>query len=1128
MSDFVPLHVHTEYSLLDGAISIKKLVSQAKTFGMPAVAITDHGNIFGAVEFFAEATKAGLKPIIGCECYIAPTSRKEKTRVSVSDNSDAEEYSFHIILLVKDQEGYHNLCTLLSQSYIDGFYHKPRIDKELLSKHSAGLIGCSACLKGEIPYHIILGQPDKALQAAKSYLDIFAPDNFYLELQHNSLPEQAVANKGLLEISSKLNIPVIATNDCHYLNKEDATAHDILLCIQTGKSRTDVKRLKFGSDDFYFRSPTEMHELFREIPQAILNTKEVAEKCNFHFSLGKSLLPQFSPPEGFTAFEYLQKLAYEGLQRVCKGNVPENYSKRLAEELRIIDSMDFASYFLIVQDFINHAKQKGIPVGPGRGSAAGSLVAYCLSITEIDPIRYDLLFERFLNPERISMPDIDVDFCRDRRQEVIDYVSHKYGANHVAQIITFGTMGAKAVIRDVGRVLDIPLSTVDKIAKLVPEQPDITIAKAVQNEPKLAEFYQNDSKIKELLDIAERLEGLARHASKHAAGIVIAPDEITKFTPLFKQPAEDAIVTQFDMKSLEKIGLLKFDFLGLKTLTIINQTANYIRQKGIDFDIRQIPFDDAKTFELLSKGDTISIFQLESAGMRNILVRLEPNRFEDLIALVALYRPGPLAWIDDFIKRKKGEVPVSYELPELKEILDETFGIIIYQEQVMRIANKVAGFSMGQADILRRAMGKKDDALMKKQKEIFIAGAVKNGYKEDVARRLFEMMEPFALYGFNKSHSAAYAYLAYQTAYLKAHYRVEFMTANLSADMGDTKTVVKLITDCQSSGIDILPPDINECQKEFTIVGNAIRFGLVAVKGVGASAIEAVLKERQKGRFKSFEDFLSRVDPKKVNKKVIESLIKAGAFDSLLAPKPPQEARAKAMQMFSDPFMCQSNLFDCTGISSDEVTAWDDKTLLAHEKESLGFYISGHPMATLRRTLASMQVSTISELDEMQDSDVCIAGIITELKSKLKAKGITTYITLEDETGVIELLYFPENGKKTPDFVKKGSIVLAKGTLIKSEKSSKVICRSLEDKSDLKPDFRYEIEFDCRNGNFDPSFLSKLKPLLVEDDSAYNSSVKITLILDKYKVSIKSNLKPISKFDIEFKKLQTTGVLKVL
>ncbi|MCI0469367.1 MAG: DNA polymerase III subunit alpha, partial [Nitrospirae bacterium] len=734
-SDFVPLHLHTEYSLLDGAIKISELMDLASAYKMPSVAITDHGNIFGAVEFYKKASAAGIKPIIGCEMYVSSSSRFNRSKKNM-DGGISEEIPFHLILLARDAAGYKNLSALITKAYLEGFYYKPRIDKDLLEQYSGGLIALSACLKGEIPYCIQNGLIDRARETALRYKHILGPENFFLELQSNGIPEQERVNKMLVELSKELHIPLVATNDCHYLQQDDAKAHDVLLCIQTNKTVKDDKRMRMTTNEFYFKSPDEMKEAFREIPEAIMNTRLIAERCNLDFSLDECLLPRYELPNNASPDIYLKELATDGLMSRFKGSPPANYLERMKTELQMIKKTGYASYFLIVWDFIKYARGKRIPVGPGRGSAAGSLVAYCLGITEIDPIKYNLLFERFLNPERIDMPDIDVDFCTNRREEVINYVSEKYGADHVAQIITFGTMAAKAAIRDVGRALAIPYAFVDSIAKLVPAN-NVSIEEAIKLEPKMKELYETDDKVKELLNIAKRLEGLLRHASTHAAGVVIAPEPLTNYTALYKSPTESTVITQFDMKAVKAVGLFKFDFLGLNTLTIIEKTLSFLKQQDIELNLTEIPLDDKKTFGILCAGETTGVFQFESAGMRDILVRTQPDRFEELVALVALYRPGPMEWIDDFIRGKKNGTTSPYETSELAEILDETYGVILYQEQVMMIANKIAGYTMGQADILRKAMGKKIIEEMEEQREIFVSGAVGRGMPEKKARALF-------------------------------------------------------------------------------------------------------------------------------------------------------------------------------------------------------------------------------------------------------------------------------------------------------------------------------------------------------------------------------------------------------
>ncbi len=1043
-ADYVSLHLHTEYSLLDGAIRIKDLVERAKEFKLPALAMTDHGNLFGAVDFYRKCTHAGIKPIIGCETYLAPRSRFEK------GGADIDEYSsFHLILLARDDAGYRNLLTLVSKAYLEGFYYKPRIDMDLLEQYSGGLIGLSACLKGEIPYYLQKGMTDKARERALAYKHILGPENFYFEIQANGLPEQEAVNRQLIELGRELHIGVVATNDCHYLKREDAKAHEVLLCIQTGKTLKDSTRMKFSTNEFYLKSPREMAETFKDVPEAIRNSIIIAERCNVELK-HKNLLPQFETGDGEDTGTFLSRLAHTGLERKIGKDAPLVYQERLTNELNMIMKMGFTSYFLIVWDFIRHAKSKGIPVGPGRGSAAGSLVSYCLDITEIDPIKYNLLFERFLNPERVSMPDIDVDFCQDRRQEVINYVAGKYGADHVAQIITFGTMKAKAAIRDVGRAMDVPYAEVDRIAKLIPNDPKITIEEALKMEPQLKQAYDADESVRELLMIAMRLEGLNRHASTHAAGVVISPEPLTNYAPLYRNPSDESIVTQFEMKALEKVGLLKFDFLGLKTLTVIEKTLEYIKQAGGELALENMPLDDRLTYELLSSGQTAGVFQLESEGMRDILVRMQPNRFEDLIALVALYRPGPMQWIDDFIKRKKGDTKVTYMMPQLKEILDETYGIILYQEQVMLIANKIANFSMGQADLLRKAMGKKNAEEMEKQKEVFIRGAVDNGITEKKAKRLFEMMEPFAQYGFNKSHSAAYAFIAYQTAFLKAHHPVAFMAATLTLDMNDSDKIVKSINECRKMKIAMLPPDINLSGREFRVIGNSIRFGLEAVKGVGGSAIEVMLEVREAGGpFVSIADLLTRVDTRKVNKKVLEGLVKAGAFDSLGI------SRAAALEAVSDGLngggrssrnANQVSMFGDEGEEQESVIAeWDEPELLKNEKEALGFYITGHPLTRYDTILSRLRAQKTSDLEHAADkAEILIGGILRTVRKKnVKSSGeLMAYLTLEDDEGSVEVIVFSSLYKTVYQLIRKDAVVLVKGSIDKDEKGVRV--RALE------------------------------------------------------------------------------------
>ena len=1065
-SEYIPLHVHTEYSLLDGAMKIKDLIAKSKEFNLAAVAITDHGNLFGAVDFYQKVSKAGLKPIIGCEVYVAPGLHTQRGTVN-----GRHEKPYHLILLCKNIDGYRNLTRLVSKAYIDGFYYKPRIDKELLKQFSGGLIGLSACMAGEVPQKLMAGNLDEARESALSYQRIFGADNFYLEIQANEMPEQADLNKQLIELSKDLHIGLVATNDCHYLTREDAKAHEVLLCIQTGKTLSDTNRMKLSTDAFYFKSPAEMKETFLDTPEAIENTRKIAEKCNLDFTFDEYCLPTFEVPEGYTADSYVEELSRAGLKKKLKAEVfPDAYEERMAFELAMISKMGFSAYFLIVWDFINYAKGKDIPVGPGRGSAAGSLVAYGLDITGIDPMMYGLLFERFLNPERVSMPDIDVDFCMDRRGEVIDYVAVKYGREHVAQIITFGTMQARAVIRDVGRAMDIPYSEVDKVAKLIPNVPKITLKSSMEMEPQLKEFYDTRPEIKELINVAQRLEGISRHASTHAAGVVISPEPLTEYLPLYKAPNDDAITTQCDMDGINDLGLLKFDFLGLKTLTVIDTAEKIInraiREKnGEDaerFSIGDVPLVDDKTFRLLAEGRTSGVFQLESSGMKDLLKRMRPGVFEDMIALVALYRPGPLGsgLVDEYIDSKHAEDKspggqakptgslAKLGLPLLDEMLKETHGIILYQEQVMEIAHRLAGFSLGEADILRKAMGKKDPEVMEKLKSKFIEGAKTNKIAEKKSETLFNLILQFAQYGFNKSHSAAYALIAYQTAYLKAHYPVEFMAASLSSDMDNTLKIVGFINECKEMEIEILPPDINESRREFTVINGAIRFGLEAVKGVGSSAIDAIIESRLQKDFESFFDFCSNIDLRRVNKKVIESLIKAGAMDSMGTRAQLTSALPAimdgAVKLQKEKIIGQESMFEIhepTQQQMPNVAEWDDMYRLNMEKEALGFYITGHPLNTYKEKFIELSVISIADLQEVKDKkEVIIGGLIKEAKKIQTKKGDTMcYLTIEDLYASIEVVVFPEAYAEAQEILSADTPVIISGYTDKSDKGLKII-----------------------------------------------------------------------------------------
>ncbi len=860
---FVHLHLHTQYSLLDGEIRLKELFEKAQAFKLPAITMTDHGNIFGMVEFYKQAQKHGLKPIIGCEVYVAPGSRFDK------EAHPHKENAFHLVLLCKNEKGYRNLVKLVTQAYFEGFYYKPRIDRELLKDHNKGLIALSACLHGEIPYALLNNDYDRALKVTRELAEIFDQDRFFLELQKNDIPEQEIVNKGLLEVHRQLGIPIVATNDCHYLTQEEAKAHDVLLCIQTGKTVEDPNRLRFSTNQLYFKSPEEMTALFSDLPEAIQNTLRIADRCNLELNFGQSFLPRYPLPPEETMDGRLKNEARAGLEKRLSMKdqlVPsfspsrfKEYRDRLEKELTVITTTGFSGYFLVVADYVGFAKQQGIPVGPGRGSGAGSLVAYSLGITDIDPLDYGLIFERFLNVERKELPDIDVDFCVERRDEVLKYITEKYGQEYVAQIITFGKMQARAVIRDVGRALNIPYGEVDKIAKLIPATLNITLKEALEAEPRLKELKETDPTIKELLTIAEALEGLPRHASTHAAGVVISPHPITETVPLYKGPKGETL-TQYEMKSVQEMGLIKFDLLGLNNLTVIQYALRTIeRTHGLKVDLIRIPMDDPETYQLLARGDTNGVFQLESSGMKDLLIKSKPQNFEDLIALNALYRPGPLksGMVADYIKRKHGEVPVEYPHPLLEGILKETLGIIVYQEQVMQIASLLADYSMGEADTLRKAMGKKIPEVMAQQRNRFLEGTKKKRIDQKKAEAIFKNMETFGGYGFNKSHSAAYALITYQTAYLKAHYPLDFMVALVTSKMGNSTEVTKCIAECREKGIVVLPPDVNLSQLDFAVVEDKIRFGLAAVKNVGAGAIESILEARKRRSLQVPHRFLS-------------------------------------------------------------------------------------------------------------------------------------------------------------------------------------------------------------------------------------------------------------------------------
>jgi DNA polymerase-3 subunit alpha len=1060
---FIHLHNHSDYSILDGALSLDALVEAAWKNKMPALALTDHGNIFGAVSFFQRAKERGIKPILGCELYVAPQSRFEKKA------EKREPAHYHLILLVKDERGYKNLSQLITKAYLEGFYYRPRIDKELLAQHSEGLIGLSGCIKGEISHNLLLGEGEKAERAALEYASFFPRGDFYVEIQDHGLKEERIVKPLLAASARKLGLPLVVTNDCHYLGKEDAETHDILLCVQTNKKVTDQDRIRFGSNEFYFKSSAEMASLFKEFPEAIKNTVEIASRCNFDFPSSGHFLPQFKVPEGVSVKGYFEQEVRKGFQSQMeffhekgeKDEIPDlgDYEERLNKEMELIKEMGFEGYFLIVWDLIQMAKSKKIPVGPGRGSAAGSLLAYSLGITDIDPLQYNLLFERFLNPERISLPDIDIDFCARRRDEVLTYVTRKYGRQNVCQIITFGTMAARQAVRDVGRALEVPLPEVDRIAKMIPPfGPEATIEGALRNIPQLKELRDKNTKIAHLLSIAQKLEGQIRHPSIHAAGIVIAPKPLVEFMPLY-QSARGEITTQFPMQDIEALGLLKMDLLGLRNLTVIQDTIELVeRDKGIKLDLKTIPLDDEKTFEVFKSGNTDGVFQFESPGMKDLLRNFKPETFRDLIALNALYRPGPLksGMTDEFIKRKNHPERVSYEVPELEPILKETKGIIVYQEQVMQIATELAGFSLAEADILRKAMGKKKTAVMKAQKQRFTQGAKKRGISASNANKIFEQINYFAGYGFNKSHSAAYAFLAYRTAYLKAHYPLCFLAALLTseAEKGATSQVVKYINECKEMGIKVLPPDINESDFNFTVSRDSIRFGFSAIKNVGEGAVKAILRAREKrGKFTSPFDIFEEVDPKVVNRKVIESLIKAGAFDSIewrrsqlfhLVDK--MIAYAHEMQKIKS--SRQNLLFGRRQIEPPSVPAeikqmreWDESLFLSYEKDALGFYITSHPLAQFGNRLRRLVSHSLNQLDEEKDfdSEIRVAGIISVLKTlkTKKEERMATFI-LEDLSGRIEVVVFPDNYRKYFEFLREDVLVWLKGRFLGEGESRRI------------------------------------------------------------------------------------------
>ncbi len=1054
---FVHLHLHTDYSMLDGACDVEKLCERVKELGMPAVAMTDHGNIFGAVHFVNAAKQAGVKPIIGCELYVC----KKDDHVISRTPPDGDTYN-HLLVLAENEEGYRNLAKITSEASMRGFYYKPRVSKKFLAEHSKGLIGLSGCLKGEVAEYLMEEKYEAARDAAAQYRDLFGKDNFFLEIQDQGLEDEHRIHANLFRLEKELGLPMVATNDSHYLCEDDAHAQDVMVCIQTGKSIQDTNRMKFQGTGFYVKNHAEMFQVFKHAPDVLARTLAIAERCNMKLEKVSNPFPHFDVPAGYTLDSYFEHVCREGFGRrqeslrlvEAAGRLKHSmaeYEQRLAREIAIIQQMKFSGYFLIVWDFIRYAKEQDIPVGPGRGSAAGSLVSYSMGITDIDPLQHELLFERFLNPERISMPDIDIDFCMNRRGEVIEYVTRKYGRENVAQIITFGTMAAKAAIKDVGRAMDIPYTDVDRIAKMVPTQINITIEHAIRDSPALQQAYENEPQIRELIDTAKRLEGLVRNSGVHAAGVVISPRPLLELVPLHKTK-NDEIVTAFDMVAIEKMGLLKMDFLGLTTLTILDDAVKLILQtKGQKIVLEDIQLTDEVTYQkVFHSGLTSGVFQFESHGMRDVLRRYQPSTIGDLTALNALYRPGPIqgGMIDDFIDRKHGRKKVEYELPELKEVLEETLGVIVYQEQVMQIANRLAGYSLGEADLLRRAMGKKKAEEMAQQRERFVEGATRNGYPPKKIEKIFDLMAQFAGYGFNKSHSAAYALLAYHTAYLKTHFPVEFMAALLTSVTGNTDDVVKYINECREMGIAVEPPDINVSAANFTPHGEAIRFGLAAVKNVGHNAIESIVAGRKEsGRYRSIYEFCEKVDLRLLNKRVLESLIKSGAMDSLGRRAQLMgvldRAIDRALKTQRDAESGQHGLFgvfqqeESHGESErlPDTPDWDEHVRLAAEKEILGFFITGHPLEKYHDKLEDLHALSTADIAAVKnstgkDETICTAGIISNLRV-LKSKKGDFYAqgTLEDMLGSVEMIVFPEAFKKIGEKVKLEVPVLVRGGL---------------------------------------------------------------------------------------------------
>lgn len=1083
--NFTHLHVHTGYSLLDGSANIPELVKRAKELGMDSLAITDHGVMYGAIDFYKECKKQGIKPIIGCEVYVAPNSRFDR-----EVGSEDERY-YHLILLAETNQGYSNLSKIVTRGFTEGYYYKPRVDKEVLKEFHEGIICTSACLQGEVAFYLRKGFYDKAKEAALSYVEIFGKDNFFLELQDHDMEEDQIVNAGLMRMSKELDLPLICTNDSHYIYKEDWKAHDILLCIQTGKKMSDPDRMRYSEGQFYLKSPEEMYEKFKYAAEALENTHKIAERCNVEIVFGEQKIPKYDVPEGYTAFTYLEKLCMDGIKERYSP-VTDELKERLKYELNVINNMGYVDYFLIVWDFINYAKENGISVGPGRGSAAGSIVSYCLKITNIDPIKYSLIFERFLNPERVTMPDIDIDFCYERRQEVINYVSRKYGPEKVVQIVTFGTLAARNCIRDIGRVLDLPYNLCDSVAKSIPMEIGMNIDKALHSSPDFKKFYDTNEDVKFMVEIARKLEGLPRHASMHAAGVVIGREPIEEFVPLCKNG--DAVTTQYNMTTIEELGLLKMDFLGLRTLTVIRDTLRSIeRRTGKKIDIDNIPQDDSKVYDLISAGKCEGVFQLESSGMRNFMKELKPHSMEDIIAGISLYRPGPMDFIPQYISGKQHPENIKYDHPALEKILSPTYGCIVYQEQVMQIVMELAGYSLGRSDLVRRAMSKKKADVMMKEREYFIfgneemgvPGCINNGISEEIANKIFDEMTDFAKYAFNKSHAAAYAVVAYQTAYLKCYYPYDFMAALMTSVKDNTKKLATYIDACRKGNIKLLPPDVNKGEGDFSVSDNAVRYGLSAIKSIGIGVVNSILRERaENGLFKDLKDFIERMTGKDVNKKSVENFIRAGAFDGFNVKRSQMMAvysglMENASREMKSRITGQMNLMDflggadsgvggeesdsgfdsAFGVSYPDIPEFSKEEMLSGEKEILGIYVSGHPLDEYKDVIdkSKTAVSLDFFMDEetgqtgvMDNHDYYLCGIVDSVTTKItKNNENMAFLTLLDTLGTVEVIVFPRVFETYRRLIYSGSKVIIKGRAQITEEEGKLIASEIKNLDEL-------------------------------------------------------------------------------